>query len=70
MNLWIRVSFRRKKPFQKQRLFAAKVNGVASEIRKKLVDWGLEKYDAEAVVDQLKNEQYIDDKRYAQSFCP
>lgn len=57
-----------KEAFSKAAHLCSRSEKCASEIRKKLVEWGLEKYDAEAVVDKLKSEKYIDDKRYSKAF--
>ena len=40
-----------------------------SDIREKLLRWGLEEDDVQRVIQYLKDENYIDNERYARAFC-
>ncbi len=57
-----------KEAFTKAAHLCSKVEKCSPEIRKKLISWGFDKYEAEAIVDKLKEGNYIDDTRYAQAF--
>ena len=57
-----------KEAFKKAAIICSKAEKCSPDIRKKIVSWGLEKYDAEAVVDKLKEEKYIDDGRYCKAY--
>jgi len=57
-----------KETFAKAALICSKSEKCSFDIRKKLIDWGLDKYDAEAVVEELKQEKYIDDERYVKAY--
>lgn len=39
------------------------------DLRKKLHDWGLSPSDADNIIAHLKQEQYLDNERYARAYC-
>lgn len=57
-----------KEAFAKAALICSKSEKCSPEIKKKLMDWGLDKYDAEAMIEELKQEKYIDDERYVRAY--
>ena len=57
-----------KEAYSKAAFICSKAEKCSPDIRKKIVSWGLEKYDAEALVDKLKDENYIDDARYCKAY--
>jgi regulatory protein len=57
-----------KEAFAKAASLCSKGEKCSSEIRKKIMEWGLDKYDAEAVIEDLKQEKYIDDERYVKAY--
>jgi len=60
--------FTTKEAFTKAAVLCSKGEKCSFDIKKKLMEWGLDKYDAEAVVEELKHEKYIDDERYARAY--
>ena len=57
-----------KEAFARAAALCSKGEKCSFEIKRKLIDWGLDKYDAEAVVEDLKHEKYIDDDRYVRAY--
>jgi len=57
-----------KEAFAKAASICSKSEKCSFDIRKKLNEWSLDRYDAEAVVEELKQEKFIDDKRYARAY--
>jgi regulatory protein len=57
-----------KEAFIKAAGLCSKGEKCSPEIKRKIIEWGLDKYDAEAVVEELKQEKYIDDERYARAY--
>lgn len=47
----------------------ARCEQAEEDLRKKLHDWGLSASDANAVIARLKQEQYLDNERYAHAYC-
>ncbi|MBP5689246.1 MAG: RecX family transcriptional regulator [Muribaculaceae bacterium] len=47
----------------------ARCEQAEGDLRKKLHDWGLSASDANAVIARLKQEQYLDNERYAHAYC-
>lgn len=39
------------------------------DLRRKLHDWALQPSDADAIIDRLKHERYLDNERYARAYC-
>lgn len=39
------------------------------DMRKKLHDWDITPHDANAIIDRLKQERYLDNERYARAYC-
>lgn len=48
--------------------YCSKSEHCISEIKEKLHQWGLEKPDAEAIVERLLKEKFIDESRFCRSF--
>lgn len=40
----------------------------SGDIRKKLMEWGLDRFEAGAVVEELKQEKFIDDERFVKAY--
>lgn len=57
-----------KEAFAKAASLCSKSEKCSFDIKKKLNEWGLDKYDAEAVVEELKQEKFIDDERFARAY--
>lgn len=57
-----------KEAYAKAAALCSKGEKSSSDIRKKLVEWGLDKYDANAVIEELKQEKFIDDERYVKAY--
>jgi regulatory protein len=57
-----------KEAFAKAAALCSKGEKSSCDIKKKLTEWGLDKYDASAVVEELKQEKYIDDSRFVQAY--
>ncbi len=51
------------------RRYCALAEQCESGVRQKLVTWGAGTDDANAVVENLRSEGYLDDKRYARAYC-
>lgn len=51
------------------RRYCALAEQCESGVRQKLVTWGAGADDANAVVECLRSEGYLDDKRYARAYC-
>ena len=47
----------------------ARCEQAEGDLRKKLRDWGIASSDADAIIDRLKQEQYLDNERYARAYC-
>ena len=47
----------------------ARCEQAEGDLRKKLHDWGVSDNDANAVITRLKQERYLDNKRYAHAYC-
>jgi regulatory protein len=60
--------FTTKEAYAKAAALCSKGEKSSSDIRKKLEEWGLDKYDASAVVEELKREKFIDDERYIKAY--
>ncbi len=54
--------------FTKMAVLCSKSERCSPDIKKRLLEHGFEKYDAEAIIDRLKKEEFIDDERYARAF--
>lgn len=54
--------------YQKAALLCSKSEYCTSEIREKLKVWGVNKEDAEPVIEKLIQEKYIDDERFARAY--
>ncbi|MBN1822130.1 MAG: RecX family transcriptional regulator [Prolixibacteraceae bacterium] len=57
-----------KQAFARAADLCSKSEKSSPEMKKKLMEWGLDKYDAEAVVEELKQEKFIDDDRYVKAY--
>lgn len=57
-----------KEAFSRAAQICSKAEKCSTEIKRKIIEWGFDKYDAEAIVEQLRNEKFIDDERYARAF--
>lgn len=51
------------------RRYCALAEQCESGVRQKLVTWGAGSDEADVVVDRLRGEGYLDDKRYARAYC-
>lgn len=51
------------------RAYCASAEQCSSAVVKKLGEWGADKCVAETVVARLEDEGYLDDRRYARSYC-
>ena len=58
-----------KAQLDKARCWCAAEERCESGVRQKLVAWGAEGDDVDAVVDALKEDGYLDDRRYARAYC-
>lgn len=47
----------------------ARCEQAEGDLRKKLRDWGIASRDADDIIMRLKNERYLDNKRYAHAYC-
>ena len=47
----------------------ARCEQAEGDLRKKLRDWGIASSDADAIIDRLKQERYLDNERYARAYC-
>ena len=47
----------------------ARCEQAEGDLRKKLRDWGIASSDADAIIDRLKQERYLDNERYAHAYC-
>lgn len=47
----------------------ARCEQAEGDLRKKLRDWMVNPADADAIIDRLKQERYLDNKRYARAYC-
>ena len=57
-----------KEAYTKMAVLCSKVEKCSPEVKKRLMELGVEKYDAEAIIDRLKDEKFIDDERYARAY--
>jgi regulatory protein len=57
-----------KEAFAKAAALCSKGEKSSSDIKKRLTEWGLDKHDASAVVEELKREKYIDDERFIRAY--
>ena len=53
----------------KARRYCAMAEQCESGVRQKLVTWGAGADEADAIVNRLRSEDYIDDARYARMYC-
>ena len=47
----------------------ARCEQAEGDLRKKLRDWMVSPADADAIIDRLKQERYLDNERYARAYC-
>lgn len=47
----------------------ARCEQAEGDLRKKLRDWGIGTRDADAIIERLKQERYLDNERYARAYC-
>ena len=55
--------------FLKLATLCARSEQAEGDLRKKLHNWGLPPSDADAIITRLKQERYLDNERYAHSYC-
>ena len=51
------------------RAFCAASEQCRSAVRHKLTDWGADEAEADAVLERLVEEEYIDERRYVRAYC-
>jgi len=54
--------------FIKAAQICSKAEKCSADIKRKIMEWGLDKSDAESVIEQLKEEKFIDDERYIKAY--
>ncbi len=59
---------KQKDAYQKAAFVCSRAEKCSNKIRQKLLDWELDVDEAQAVLDKLVAEKYIDDERYSRSF--
>ncbi len=47
----------------------ARCEQAEGDLRRKLHDWGIAPADANALIDRLKQERYLDNERFARAYC-
>lgn len=57
-----------KEAFIRAAQMCSKAEKCSADVKRKIMEWGLDKSDAESVVEQLKQEKFIDDERYIKAY--
>lgn len=55
--------------FLRLTMLCARCEQAEGDLRKKLHDWGIGTRDANAIIERLKQERYLDNERYARAYC-
>lgn len=64
----MKLNTKQQEAFFRAAALCSRAEKSSNKIYQKLVGWELEEEDAELVLEQLKEEKYIDDERYARSY--
>lgn len=51
------------------RRYCAMAEQCESNVRQKLIGWGASTADIDSIIDRLRDENYLDDERYARAYC-